>query len=72
MTTKKIIITKEMTIADCVENYPETIEVFQRHGLACFGCAISSLENLQQGAKIHGLDADKLVEELNAAIEEES
>lgn len=67
-TMKKFIITKEMTISDCVENYPETVEVLHRHGLACFGCAISRLENLAQGAALHGIDIDVLIEELNASI----
>ncbi|OIO87867.1 MAG: disulfide oxidoreductase [Candidatus Aquicultor secundus] len=61
-------ITKETTISDCVEQYPETVEVLCRYGLACFGCAVSRLENIQQGAALHGIDADTLVAELNAAI----
>ncbi|MDP2211742.1 MAG: DUF1858 domain-containing protein [Candidatus Aquicultor sp.] len=63
-------VTKDMTISDCVELYPETIEVFVKHGLSCFGCAVSRLENIEQGAALHGIDPDKLVAELNAAIEE--
>jgi hybrid cluster-associated redox disulfide protein len=61
------VITKEMTIAECVERYPETVDVFVRRGLACFGCAVSQLENIEQGAALHGIDADKLVTELNEA-----
>jgi len=64
-------VTREMTIADCVEQYPETVEVFQRHGLSCFGCAVSRLENIEQGARLHGIDPDTLVAELNAVIVEE-
>lgn len=60
-------ITKEMTIAECVEQYPETVEVFHRHGLACFGCAVAQLENIDQGAKLHGINPDDLVAELNEA-----
>ena len=63
-------ITKETTISDCVEQYPETVEVLYRYGLACFECAVSRLENIQQGAALHSIDADKLVAELNAAITE--
>ncbi|MBE0448079.1 MAG: DUF1858 domain-containing protein [Actinobacteria bacterium] len=63
-------ITKETTIAECVERYPETVEVFYRYGLSCFGCAVSSLENIEQGAALHGIDPDTLVSELNASIAE--
>jgi hybrid cluster-associated redox disulfide protein len=61
------MITKEMTISECVERFPETVDVFVRFGLACFGCAVSQLENIGQGAALHGIDADKLVSELNEA-----
>ncbi|MBI4733777.1 MAG: DUF1858 domain-containing protein [Rubrobacteridae bacterium] len=62
------LITKEMTISECVEQFPETVEVFVRFGLACFGCAVSQLENIGQGAALHGINADELVAELNEAV----
>jgi hybrid cluster-associated redox disulfide protein len=65
------IITKETTISECVECYPNTVEVFVRFGLACFSCAVSQLENIGQGAALHGIDADKLVAELNEAAKSE-
>lgn len=61
-------ITKEMSILDIVQLYPETIEVFARNGLGCIGCAAARFENLEAGARVHGLNPDQLVEELNAAL----
>ena len=61
-------ITKEMGLIEIVQNYPETIEIFQKYGLGCIGCAAARFENLEAGAKVHGIDPDKIVEELNAAI----
>ena len=61
-------ITKDMGLIEIVQNYPETIEVFQRYGLGCLGCAAARFENLEAGAKVHGIDPDKMVEDLNAAI----
>lgn len=69
MSEKKV--TKEMSIIDIVQNYPETIEVFARNGLGCIGCAAARFENLEAGARVHGLDPDKLIEEINQAIESE-
>ena len=63
-------ITKDMGLIEIVQNYPETIEVFQRYGLGCLGCAAARFENLEAGAKVHGIDPDKMVEDLNAAIVE--
>ncbi len=62
-------ITKEMGLIEIVQNYPETIEVFQKYGLGCIGCAAARFENLEAGAKVHGIDPDKMVEDLNAVIE---
>lgn len=63
-------ITKDMGLLEIVQNYPETLEVFQRYGLGCIGCAAARFENLEAGAKVHGIDPDKMVEDLNAAIVE--
>ncbi len=63
-------ITKDMGLLEIVQNYPETLEVFQRYGLGCIGCAAARFENLEAGAKVHGIDPDKMVEDLNAAIAE--
>jgi len=61
-------ITKQMPIGQVVQKYPETVEVFLRHGLMCFGCAIARFENVEQGAAAHGIDADTLINDLNAAV----
>lgn len=61
-------ITKEMSIIDIVQNYPETLTVFQQYGLGCIGCAAARFENLEAGAKVHGINADELVKDLNDAV----
>lgn len=61
-------ITKDMTIGEIVQNYPETIEVLFEAGMGCLGCAIARFENLEQGAMAHGIDVDALVDELNKVV----
>lgn len=61
-------ITKDMGLIEIVQNYPQTIEVFQKYGLGCIGCAAARFENLEAGAKVHGIDPEKMVEDLNAVI----
>jgi hybrid cluster-associated redox disulfide protein len=65
-------IRKDMPIGDVVQNYPQTIEVFLKHGLMCFGCAIARFENVEQGAMAHGINVDTLVKDLNAAVPQAS
>ncbi len=63
-------ITKEMGIMDIVQQYPETIAVFQKYGMGCIGCAAAHFENLEAGAKVHGFDPEEMVAEINSIIEE--
>ena len=59
------MITKDTKILDVVEQNPESVYVFQDHGLGCVGCLFANFETLGEGAAAHGLDVDKLVEDLN-------
>ncbi len=61
-------ITKDMGLIDIIQSYPETIEIFQKYGFGCIGCAAARFENLEAGAKVHGVDPEKMVEEMNALI----
>jgi hybrid cluster-associated redox disulfide protein len=61
-------ITKEMPIGEVVQKYPKTVEVFLRHGLMCFGCAIAQFENVEQGAIAHGINVEALIKALNAVV----
>ncbi len=62
-------VTKDMGIIDIVQQYPESLEVFAKYGLGCIGCAAARFENLEAGAKVHGVDPDAMVAEINALIE---
>lgn len=63
-------VSKDMNIMDIVQSYPQSIEVFQKYGLGCIGCAAARFENLEAGAKVHGFDPDAMVADINALIEE--
>ena len=62
-------ITKDMGIMDIVTQYPETLQVFANYGMGCIGCAAARFENLEAGAKVHGIDPDEMVEAMNKIIE---
>ena len=61
-------ITKKMVLGDLVINYPKTTEVFFKHGLPCAMCQLASGETIEQAAKSHGINLDKLLKDLNKAI----
>ena len=61
-------ITKKSNLMEIASKHPETMEVFVKYGLHCIGCMAAQFENLEVGAKAHGIDVDKLVKDLNKAI----
>ena len=61
--------TKEMNIMDIVQAYPQSIEIFQKYGLGCIGCAAARFENLEAGARVHGFDPEAMVADINELIE---
>ena len=61
-------ITKDMSIMEVVQKYPDTVEVFMSSGMGCLGCAAAHFENIEQGALAHGIDVDGLMKGLNAVV----
>jgi len=61
-------ITKDMTIEDVVNQYPESMMVFMKHGLHCVGCHVSAFESIEDGAMAHGINVDALVDDLNKVV----
>lgn len=62
-------ITKHMSLGEVIKKYPETAEVFFKHGMHCLGCAAAVFETIEDGAKAHGIDVNKLVEDLNHVVQ---
>ena len=65
-------VTKDMGIIEIVQNHPESLEVFAKYGLGCIGCAAARFENPEAGAKVHGVDPEQMVAEINELIEKNS
>ncbi|MDD3647329.1 MAG: DUF1858 domain-containing protein [Candidatus Dojkabacteria bacterium] len=57
-------IKKNWTIQKLLDEYPSAAEILVEYGFHCIGCAIASMETIEQGAKVHGLDEQKLREML--------
>ena len=63
-------VTKDMQIGDLLQLAPEVAPVLLEVGMHCLGCPASQMETLEEAAMVHGLDADLLVEKINAEIPE--
>ncbi len=59
----------ELSVADVLNRWPQTIAVFLRHRMACVGCAMSTFETLASAAAIYDLDLADFMAELNTIIQ---
>ncbi|MGD2078419.1 MAG: DUF1858 domain-containing protein [Chloroflexota bacterium] len=62
--------TQEMTVAEVLETWPETVEVFQELKTACVGCAMAPFDTLSDVARIYELELEFVVESLHRAIQD--
>ncbi len=54
------IITKEMTMGEIIQKYPEAADIMQSYGLHCFGCHVNVFESLEQGSAGHGMTDEQV------------
>lgn len=62
-------ITKNMTISDVLKLDRGTVPILMNNGMHCVGCPSAAGESIEQACAVHGIDADKLVKELNEYLE---
>ena len=61
-------IDKNMTVGDILDLDRETAVYFLNMGMHCLGCPASRGETVEQACRVHGVDADALVKEINAYL----
>jgi hybrid cluster-associated redox disulfide protein len=74
MSKTKKKVTKDTNIGDLVHEHPKVVEVLFDYGLHCVGCALSPLDTLEEGSKLHGIsdeEINEMVERVNEVIEHE-
>lgn len=62
-------VTKDMIIIDVLKMDPDSAQIFFKNGLHCIGCPSASGESIEEASAVHGMDPDKLIEELNEYFE---
>ena len=60
------MLTKETPLIEALRFHPLTREVFQKYGMSCIGCLDSTVETIENAAKMHDIDVEMLLKELNA------
>jgi hybrid cluster-associated redox disulfide protein len=55
-----------MSMLEALQADPRARDVFAAHGMGCVGCMGVSMESIEDGAKMHGIDPDLVLAGLNA------
>lgn len=63
------MVNKEMLIGELMEKYPQAAPVLMSIGMHCLGCPSAQAETLEEAAMVHGLDAEDLVDKINAFLQ---
>lgn len=59
-------VTRDTLIIDVIREDIEAAQYFFDIGMHCVGCPSSRGESIEMACMVHGVDADELVEKLNA------
>lgn len=62
---KKKPITSDLIIANVLDRWPQTVEVFLEHRMSCLGCYMSCFDTLEDAVQIYALSRDSFLAELN-------
>jgi len=61
-------ITKDTIIGDILDQDQTIAPYFLEMGMHCLGCPASRGETLEEACGVHGVDADALLEKINAHL----
>ena len=48
------------TIGEILKENPKALGILQEYGMGCAGCALNTMETLEDGAKAHGLSDSEI------------
>ena len=63
-------ITKDSIIGDVLDMNTDTAPFFLERGMHCLGCPASRGETVEMACMVHGVNADELIEKINASLGE--
>lgn len=61
-------VTKDMTIAEIISVDQGIIPILMNAGMHCIGCPSAQGESLEEASMVHGMNADALIEAINAYL----
>lgn len=59
------MITRKTAIIHVLQSHPQARDIFAKHGMGCIGCMGATTETIENGAKMHDINVEALLKELN-------
>lgn len=66
------VIDEKWTIAQVLSAYPETRETFLDWGIMCLECPSATMESLELGTRLHGIETQSFIDALNKKVNEKN
>lgn len=61
-------VSRTTRIGELLQIFPDAEGILMEIGMHCLSWPASQMESLEEAAMVHGIDADLLIEKLNASI----
>ena len=63
-------ITKDMLMGQILQVDENMAGILMREGMHCVGCPSSAGESLAEASMVHGMNADKLISDINTYLKD--
>jgi hybrid cluster-associated redox disulfide protein len=67
-----MILDSKMTVRDLLKVHPSAMDVFIKRKMLCVGCPTESFHTLEDVARMYGIALERLLRELQGAIDTNS
>ena len=59
-------VTPDSLVSDILSRFPESVTIFERHGLGCPTCLAAGMDTLNSVASMHDVSLDRLIADLES------
>jgi len=70
----KYVIKRDSLISDIQKKAPRAIALLTEYGLSCATCFLNQFDNIETGAKLHGMtdsEIEQMIKEINELLAKE-
>ena len=66
---RKNALTSDMTVAQVMSRWPDSVRVFLDFRMNCVGCPIAAFHSVEEASREHGIDGHAVLAKLRSAAD---